>query len=509
MHHSHLPGAELSDATLANLRDAGLGAALPAYDRSRLAAGIAHIGVGNLHRVHQAVAIDRCLHLPDHEAWGICGIGLGDSPASRAKAAAYAAQDGLYTVTEFAGDGSASARVIGAMTHYLHAPADPLAVVQQLADPATRIVSLTITEGGYPIDADGRFTTDPASAAADFAAPCSAFGYIVAALSRRRISGAGGFTVLSCDNLRSNGDTARAAVLGLARAVAPELAEWIAASCTFPNSMVDRIAPSVDAGELPRLSRISGIADALPAVCESYSQWVVEDKFIAGRPDLAAAGVELRDDVHAFEAMKGRLLNASHSLLAYPALLMGVTTTPAAMAEPLLAGLLERFMAEDVIPVLEGPAGVSLPEYKNSLLQRFANPALADQVVRLAHDGASKIPVFCTDTIAALVAQGRDARGLAFLLACFHLYLRGVDEQGVAYTVREPSLTERDLLLLVDDDPAKLLDVTAFAGIAACVDEAFVAALRKVGADLKRDGVRAVLAGWGLSPNGACPRGCF
>ncbi|WP_051971866.1 mannitol dehydrogenase family protein [Massilia sp. 9096] len=225
-----------------------------------------------------------------------------------------------------------------------------------------------------------------------------------------RAAGLPAFTVLSCDNLRSNGDTARHAVLSFARALDVDLADWIGAHAAFPNSMVDRIAPGVSERQRDRIAELLGADDAQPAVAEPFSQWVLEDKFSAGRPDLAFAGVTFSDDVHAYEAVKGRMLNASHMLLAYPALQYGYRTVPEAMRDPLLRRLLSRFMEHDVIPHLTPPPGVSLQAYKGTVLERFANPAVADQLLRVAHDGAAKIPVFHAATLATLLARYACAR---------------------------------------------------------------------------------------------------
>ncbi|WP_296942294.1 mannitol dehydrogenase family protein [uncultured Massilia sp.] len=484
-------------------------AALPAYDRSRVTPGIAHIGVGNFHRVHQALAIDRCLHLPDHASWGIVGIGLGDGAAARAKADAYRRQDGLYSVTAFDAAGGADARVVGAMVDYLHAPRDPDAVLRLLASPAIRIVSLTITEGGYNIDeTSGAFRLDEPAVARDLAAagmeggaaPRTAFGLIVGALRLRRAAGLPAFTVLSCDNLRANGDTARHAVLSYAYALDRELADWIACHAAFPNSMVDRIAPGVSDQQRRRIAALLGAEDALPAVAEPFSQWVVEDRFSAGRPDLAAAGVVFSDEVHAWEALKGRMLNASHMLLAYPALLCGYRTVPEAMRDPLLKRLLVRFMEADVIPHLDLPQGVSAHAYKETLLKRFANPAVADQLLRVAHDGAAKIPVFHSKTIATLLERGADPARPAFLLACFRRYLSGRDCNGGLLDVAEPHFSDIDDALLDPADPLTLLDTSPFAALGLRRQPAFVDAYLRLADAIEAHGIRIALATVATTP---------
>ncbi|MDQ0395852.1 mannitol dehydrogenase family protein [Labrys monachus] len=451
----------LSQATLDHL---GASIAVPHYDRSVLLKGIVHIGVGNFHRVHQAVYVDRCLAAGATE-WGICGVELIDSPAMRDKAQAYKAQDCLYTVTEFAPDGTSATRVVGSMVDYLHAPADPEAVLARMAHADTRIVSLTITEGGYNIDeTSGAFVLATPEVAHDLAGgpPRTAFGFIVEALRRRRAAGIGPFTVMSCDNLRHNGDTARKAIVSFARALDADLAAWIDAEAAFPNSMVDRIAPQVPPEVRARVNAMNGIDDALPAISESFMQWVIEDRFCAGRPAFETVGVELRDDVVAFEFMKGRMLNASHVLLAYPALLCGQRIVHEALAERRFHDLLDAFLDRDVIPRLEAPRGISLTDYKDALLERFANPAVNDQILRLALDGAAKIPVFHSRTIEALLDTGGTLDREAFLVACFGRYLLGRDDAGHEFPVNEPHFGEADWQLLKSGDPLALLHTSLF-----------------------------------------------
>lgn len=483
----------LSSKTLAQV---GPGVAVPGYDRTALRPGIVHIGVGNFHRVHQAVAVEDCLHLPDHEGWGICGVGLGDGEAARAKAAAFAGQDGLYTVTTCWPDGRVSARVVGAMIEYLHAPADPEVVLRRLVAPDTRIVSLTVTEGAYNIDeATALFVLDTPDVVHDLSGkpPRTAFGFIVEALSRRRTSGLPPFTVLSCDNLRHNGDTTRLAVTSFARARDAGLADWIEARVTFPNSMVDRIAPRVAAADRERLNTQSGVADAMPAFCEDFTQWVVEDRFCAARPALERAGVTFRDDVGVFEAVKGRLLNASHMLLSYPAILCGFRQVHEALREPLLVELLETFMDRDVIPSVQGPEGVSLQGYKAKIIERFSNPAIGDQLLRIAHDGASKLPVFHSKTIAMLIEAGGDLRREAFLLACFGRYFRGIDDLGASFEVLEPQLSASDRALACGPDPLDLLRITPFRGLGLDGHPPFLRWFSRWTTGLRTDGTVATL----------------
>src|ERR1700730_13671764 len=411
---------------------------LPDYDRSQLRPGIVHIGVGNFHRVHQATAFEECLCVPGNEYWAISGVGLTNGSAARQKTAAYRLQDNLYTVTELKADIGIVTWVVGAMAEYLHAPENPQRVLDRLTDPTTRIVSLTITEGGYNIDeTTGEFRLDQTDVRHDLskAPPRTAFGFIVLALKARRKAGLKPFTVVSCDNLRSNGDTARRAIVSFARAVSSVLATWIEENGAFPNSMVDRIAPQVLEEERQRINAFSGINDLLPATCETYTKWVIEDDFCDGRPELELGGVEFRNDVAAFEAVKGRLSNAAHMLMCYPSLLMGHRLVDEGMRELTIVRLLQNFWTIDSIPLVTPPTGYSVTAFTKSVVGRFSNPAIRDQLLRVAHDGAAKIMVFHAQTIRELIENGQDLTREAFLLACFSRYLVGVDDLGKPFDV--------------------------------------------------------------------------
>jgi len=494
-----VPMPKLCNRTLDRLPP---GVAVPGYDRSLVSAGIVHIGIGNFHRTHQAVFVDRCLHLAHHQGWGIVGVGLGRGAAAEAKADAFGRQDGLYTVTEYGSDGDGQTRVIGAMVGYLHAPREPERALALLASPNIRIVTLTITEGGYNIDErTGAFRLDEPEVARDLAGavPRTAFGFIVEALARRRAAGVPGFTVVSCDNLRHNGDTARKAIVTFARAREGALADWIERDVAFPNGMVDRIAPTVTPEDRRRLNAGSGVDDRMPAIGERFIQWVIEDRFPNGRPDLGAVGVQLRDDVALFEAAKGRVLNAAHMMLAYPALLCGYRLVHEAMQDKRLRGFLQRFLRRDAIPLIEGPLGISLPDYAEVVLERFANPAVGDQLLRIAQDGAAKIPVFHRRTIELLLeTQGHLGRE-AFFLACFARFLDGRNDAGTAYEVVEPTLSAEDQVELRASDGLGLLRTSPFAALRLDHHDGFVAAYRAAASAIARDGVgRALDADDGL-----------
>lgn len=484
----------LNEATLANLPER---IERPSYDRRAITPGIAHFSVGNFHRAHQAVYLDRCLALPGQEGWGICGIGIVDSEPERAKAGSFARQDGLYTLSRFPPRGEPASTVIGSIVEYLFAPADPAAVLTRLGDPAIRIVSMTITEGGYNIDeTTGRFRLDVPDVAHDLAnpeAPRTVFGFITAALARRRAHGVPPFTVLSCDNLRHNGDVVRHAVLSFAGARDPGLAGWIDANVTFPNCMVDRITPAVTPGDVRRLNDLTGVDDEMPVFAEDFIQWVVEDRFCDDRPRLEAAGVQFTGDVRAYEQIKLRMLNASHIMLSYPGLLGGYRLVHEAMADRRILGMLRAFLDRDVIPLLDPPSGMELGRYRDSVFERFSNPAIHDQLLRLTSDSGSKIPVFLGDTIRACLDRGSDHRRLAFVLAAFTRYLAGVDDKGVGFVPQEPHLTAADLALVNDPDPAAPLRIKALQGLGLEASRAFVGSFTRYRAMISRKGTLGTL----------------
>lgn len=487
----------LSNATLKQLLPQVL---TPAYDRQKTTPGIAHLAVGNFHRAHQALYVDRVLARDGQQDWAIVGIGLRDNERETRRAAIMAEQDGLYTLTEFATDGEHTTRVLGAITEYVQAAKDRKAAIKRLADPAIKIVSLTITEGGYYVDANGQFLLDDPAIAEDLKrdVPETAFGLVTEALRLRRESGVGPFTVMTCDNLRDNGTVARTAFCTYATARDPELGAWIQENVTFPSTMVDRITPSVSADDVARLDKLSGVADKMPLFAEDFTQWVVEESFCAGRPELEAVGVQFTSDVAPYEQVKLRMLNASHSMLALPGLLMDYDTVPDAMADTALTTLLEQFLAEDASPFITPPDGVSLQDYAHQVLHRFRNPAVGDQLLRIASDSASKLPVFWTDTVKGVLHAGKDHRRLAFGVACFLEYLRGETESHAHYKLSEPGLPETAKALALEDDLAAGLQMPVFSGwdLASYPDFAKdVVALRK---DIRDQGVRKTLTNLAL-----------
>lgn len=407
--------------------------AVPSYDRDTVDVGIVHVGVGNFFRAHQATYLDEVL-AAGHRRWGISGVGV--LPHDAAMAQALAAQDGLFSVTTKHPDGTWEPRVVGSLVEHHHLPAAPGAVLARLADPATRMVTLTVTEGGYAV------TDGVLAGIAAGGPPTSHFGLLLAALQRRRRDGTPPFAVVSCDNLAGNGTVARAAYRQVAEVIDPELAAWLADTVEFPNSMVDRITPVTSEEDRAALTDRYGIEDRWPVMCEPYRQWVLEDSFApGGRPPLEEVGVQLVADVMPYELMKLRLLNSTHQALAYFGWLLGYRWVHEAAADPDLVALLRAYLAEAVPTLLPVP-GIDLAAYQDMLLVRYANPHVRDTVARLCADTSARIPQWVLPTIRDNLAAGRPVRIGAAVVASWARYATGLDEQGQPYRV-DDRLVER------------------------------------------------------------------
>ena len=436
----------LSAETLSQL---GAGVSRPGYDRGQVRTGIVHIGVGNFHRSHQAMYLDRLLGQPETRTealrWGICGVDL--MPADRPRKQRFTAQDGLYTLVLKHPDGSTEPRVIGSIARYLYAPGEPGRVLDVMTDPRTRIVSLTITEGGYNLSqATGEFEAGNPAVAADLrpgATPGTVFGFVVEALRRRRAAGVPPFTVMSCDNLPANGDVARQAFGAFASLLDAELAAWLRAEVAFPNCMVDRITPVTTAGDVQQLERDFGVRDALPVVCEPFTQWVLQDKFPLGRPPWERCGVRLVGDVMPYELMKLRLLNAGHQAMAYLGYLAGYRYAHEVAADPVFAEFLLGYMRHEGRPTLPEVPGVDLDEYMATLLERFANPAIRDTLARLAAFSSDRIPRWLVPVIRENLARGGAVARSAAVVAAWARYDEGVDESGQPIEVIDERAAER------------------------------------------------------------------
>jgi mannitol 2-dehydrogenase len=387
----------------------------PNYDRGSVTVGIAHIGAGHFHRAHQAMYIDRLLQAGLAREWGICGVGV--MPADWTMRDVLNDQDGLYTLILEKPDGGREAQVIGSIIDYRYAPDDPESALEVLAAPSTRIISLTITEGGYR-DPDG-----------------PAFALIVEALDRRRRLGIAAPTIVSCDNIEHNGEIAGRAVLAHAESRDPGLAEWIAEHTRFPSSMVDRITPSTTLEMAKEVRRDFGVNDRWPVVAEPFTAWVLEDKFADGRPPLEQAGVLLVDDVAPYELMKLRLLNAGHQCLAYFAHLCGFEFVHEAASDPLFAEFLLAYFESEAIPTLPAVPGIDLHEFSRTLIERFSNPGVRDTVARLCAYSSDRIPKWLLPVINDNLASDGSVRLAAATVASWARYAEGTDEWGEPFEV--------------------------------------------------------------------------
>ncbi|MBA8877775.1 mannitol dehydrogenase family protein [Phyllobacterium myrsinacearum] len=427
----------LSSAALPQLAD---GVATPDYDRSEVKTGIVHLGIGAFHRAHQAVYTDSVLASGDTR-WGILGASLRSADTRDA----LKPQDGLYTVAVRDGGGS-SYRVIGSIGNVLVAPENPQVLLAAMSDPAVKIVSLTITEKGY--------CYSPASASLDEnhpdivhdlanpAMPRSAIGFIVEALARRRADDTEPFTLLSCDNLPANGQTLKRVVTRFAELRNAELGAFIRDAVAFPSTMVDRIVPATTDADRDAVTRDTGLADRWPIMTEPFSQWVVEDHFPSGRPAWEKVGVTFVADVDAFELMKLRLLNGSHSTLAYLGYLAGHETVSDAMAGEGFAALIERMMDEEITPTLPVLPGFDLGAYKEELRERFRNPALRHRTWQIAMDGSQKLPQRLLNTIRVRLEKNAPFDRLALGVAGWMRYATGTDERGNPIDVHDPLTDE-------------------------------------------------------------------
>ena len=427
----------MTQLTAANLTH--LKVATPGYDRAGLTGGIVHFGLGNFHRAHQAVYLDRLMNLGQGHDFAI--IGAGVMPSDARVRDLLAAQDYLYTVVEQSAEVS-DARVIGALIDHLPA-ADSTAIIAQLADPAIRIASLTITEGGYFIDAaTGHFDPTHPAIAADGAqpdAPRTVFGMLVAALRLRRDRGIPPFTVMCCDNIPHNGHVTREAVVETARLSDPALAEWIAAEVAFPNGMVDRITPATSDRERRIIRDDFGIEDEVPVFSEDFLQWVLEDNFPQGRPPLELVGVEFVADVTPWELMKIRILNGGHAVIAYPSGLMDIHFVHEGMQNDLVRAFLDKIERDEIIPAVPPVPGTDLNAYYAKVAERCANPKIADTIRRLCLDGSNRQPKFIIPTIADRLAQNLPVDGLALESALWCRYCAGVTDSGAEIAPNDPN----------------------------------------------------------------------
>jgi mannitol 2-dehydrogenase len=422
--------------------------AKPTYARDEIGVGIVHFGVGGFHRAHQAMYVDRLLEMGKAKDWGICGVGVMAS--DRKMADVLTEQNGLYTLLIEHPDGTRDARVIGSIVDYRYAADDPEAVIELLAAPSTKIISLTITEGGYDI--------------AD-AGPGSVFGLVADALARRRDRDVPSPTIVSCDNIEGNGDVARQAFTAYAERTHPGLAEWMATHTRFPNSMVDRITPATTPQVIDALATEFDVEDGWPVAAEPFTSWVLEDDFSDGRPPFEDVDVLLVDDVTPYELMKLRLLNASHQCLCYFAYLAGYRLVHEAAGDPLFAEFLREYMDSEATPTLLPVPGIDLPDYKRTLIERFANPGVRDTITRLCFGSSDRIPKWLLPVIRENLETGAPIRLAAATVASWARYAEAADEQDQPIDVQD-QLAETLVPLAKSqrDHPTAFIENTAVFG---------------------------------------------
>lgn len=410
----------------------------PGYDRTSLRSAIVHIGAGGFNRSHLAAYLDDLLKDAPGSQWGECGVGL--LPNDAAIHSALKSQNHLYSLLLRDAE-ELTLRVIGSLTEHLFAPADPEPVIARMSSPECVIVSLTVTEGGYFIESGSRrFLADHPDLQHDLAAPATPktfLGFLAAAAERRMKSGLP-FTVMSCDNLQGNGHAAQTALLAFAEMKSPALRRWIETNVSFPNSMVDRITPATSPTDRAFIANHFGIEDQSPVVCEPFRQWVLEDNFASGRPAWERVGVQLASDVTPFERVKMRLLNGGHSTLAYISALLGIEYVSDAAADPDVLELLKRFL-DEVSPILPELPGMELDAYKKSVVKRFANPTLRDQIARICSEGSAKIGKFIIPSAEELRAEGRLSFVIPLMVASWLFSMRGIGQNGKQFPVVDAS----------------------------------------------------------------------
>lgn len=406
----------------------------PNYDRNNLKTAIVHIGIGGFHRSHQAYYIHQLLEKFNISDWGICGVGLRE--ADRKMYDTLKKQDGLYTLTMQHPDGTMQSEVIGSIKEMLLAVDTPNLVLEKMAHEDTKIVSLTITEGGYNYNPQtGKFNFENEDIQHDLTNtnnPKTVFGYLVAALRQRKQNGIAPFSILSCDNIPHNGNVTREMLLAFAHKQDSDIADWISKKVTFPNSMVDRITPVTNHSDIAYLEHNYHFKDEWPVICEPFIQWVVEDEFCNGRPPLEKLGVQFVTNVLPYEKMKIRLLNAGHSVLGIPGALHGHPTINACMNDDVFSVFMRQFMDKEVTPVLDDINGINLEHYKDTLEERFANPNIKDSLSRICSESSAKLPKFLIPTILDNVNQGGSIEYATLILAAWCYYSdKGVNENNM------------------------------------------------------------------------------
>jgi mannitol 2-dehydrogenase len=483
----------MTKLSLSNLPEIGKSLKVPNYARSSLKAGILHFGVGNFHRAHLAVYLDDLFNKGLDHDWALVGAGV--MPFDEAMRQRLLVQDYLTTVVEQDNELS-TAHVTGPLIDFI-SPNDKKAMMEKLCDPAIRIVSLTITEGGYFVDpATGKF--DPANLAiahdgAHPHEPKTVFGFLVAGLAARRAIGLQPFTVMSCDNVPHNGVVTRNAVVGLAKISNLALAEWIKSNVAFPNAMVDRITPATGDRERKICAEVFSVEDSWPVFCEEFKQWVVEDNFPSGRPAWEKVGAQFVEDVTPFEYMKIRILNGGHAVIAYSGALLDVHYVHEAMEHPLVHAYFEKVEQSEIIPTVPPVPGTNIQDYYKLIDRRFSNPKIGDTERRLCLDGSNRQPKFIVPVIADNLKAGRSIAGLALESALWCRYCAGTTDSGTVIEPNDPNWDRlQKIALEAKSNPnawLAMVDIYGDVGQSPVMQNEFAAALHS----LWKQGTKATL----------------
>ncbi|MEP5254206.1 MAG: mannitol dehydrogenase family protein [Winogradskyella arenosi] len=463
----------------------------PTYNRSQLKTGIVHVGIGGFHRAHEAFYTDQLLQDESITDWGICGVALLDFDTKIYNT--LKEQDGLYTLIIKELDGTHTKRVIGAITDYLFAPENPGKVIEKMASPDVKIISLTITEGGYNYnEATQEFDFSNPLIQHDLKnpqAPKTIFGYLTQALKLRKERGLKGCTIQSCDNIQGNGHMAKRMLMSYVQTAEPELTDWIETNVSFPNAMVDRITPATSALDIETLKQTSGIDDAWPVVCEPFKQWVIEDDFIAGRPAWETVGAQFVKDVVPYEKMKLSLLNAGHSVLGILGALYGYSTIDEAASNADISSFLRIYMGNEVTPTLGDLEGVNLKNYKFSLIQRFGNTYIKDQIERICSQSSAKIPIFILPTVYKQLEQKGSINHAAFIIAAFAIYSLGQNEFGTQLIIKDAMEAElNEKAIASQNNPTAFLELESIFGTLKN-NETFVKAYNEAYLNIVQNGI--------------------
>lgn len=451
----------------ANLSQLSESVTIPTYDRTNVKTGIVHVGIGGFHRSHQAFYTDQLLQTNNGDNWGICGVAL--LPLDSKIFNVLNDQNGLYTLIIKELDGTWNVRVIGAIVEFLFAPENPTAVIEKMANIDTKIITLTITEGGYCLnEATGRFEFNNPFIIHDLKypkTPKTIFGYLTQALKLRKKRNLKGCTIQSCDNIQGNGNIVRKMLISFIKMAEPNLVEWVKENVSFPNSMVDRITPVTTKNDIKTLLKKVDVNDQWPVVCEPFIQWVIEDNFIAGRPKWENVGAQFVANVEPYEKMKLSLLNAGHSVLGILGALVGYKTIDEVMGNPSIKTFLSHFMDIEVIPVLGELKGIDLSNYTNSLLKRFGNIHIKDQVSRICSESSAKLPKFLLPTVRDQLKGNVNIEHSAFVIAAWAIYCIGLDELGNKLTISDKMEIElQNQALLSKKKPINFLEIEAVFG---------------------------------------------